>query len=154
MAADVMVMEKGTAVQPLCMWTSSIDKLFYIEQQLCAAKVSHIGQSWTEAAKHSKLTWDKMDLQHHLSSTAMLSRQHIEIYKSKLVDARDLSNHQNKMQRRSHWNYWVNGLTNRQTDKSSHRSNYCWGGDLICELRIQNRLHSLLVNSGVFHTPM
>ena len=59
----------------------STDELFYIEQRLCAAKVWHVGQSWAEATKHSKFTQDKTDLQHHLSSPAMLSRQHLEIYK-------------------------------------------------------------------------
>ena len=57
---------------------------------------------WTklyEAAEISKFTRDKMDLQHHLSSPAMLSRQHLEIYKDKLADARGLSNHRNRMQR-------------------------------------------------------
>ena len=40
-----------------------------------------------------------MDLQHCLSSPAVLSRQHLEIYKDKLADARGLSNHRNKIQR-------------------------------------------------------
>ena len=74
-------------------------KLFYIEQQLCAAKVWHVGQSRTEATEYSKLTRDKMDLQHRPSSATVLSRQYLEIYQHKLVDARGLSNHKNKMQR-------------------------------------------------------
>ena len=74
-------------------------KLFYIEQRLCAAKVWHVGQSLTEATERSKLTRDKMDLQHRPSSAAVLNRQHLEINQHKLVDARGLSNHKNKMQR-------------------------------------------------------
>ena len=66
---------------------------------MCAAKIWHDGQSWTEATEQLELTRDKMDLQHRLSSTAMLSRQHVEIYKDKLVDTRGPSNHRNKMQR-------------------------------------------------------
>ena len=41
----------------------------------------------------------KMDLRHHLSNPAMLSRQHLEIYEDKLTDARGLNNHRNKIQR-------------------------------------------------------
>ena len=37
--------KEGTALQPLCLWTSSIDELFYIEQRLYTAKVWHVGQS-------------------------------------------------------------------------------------------------------------
>ena len=73
-------------------------ELFYIEQRLSTAKVWHIGQSWTEATEHSKFTRDKMDLQNRLSSATMLSTQHLEVYKDKLVDARGLSNHRNKFQ--------------------------------------------------------
>ena len=91
MAAIIMVMEKGIALQPLHLWTSSTEELFYTEQQLCAVTVWHVGQSWTEATEHSKFIQDKMDLQHHLSSPAVLSRQHLEIYKGKLVDPRDLN---------------------------------------------------------------
>ena len=70
-------------------WTFSVDEVFYIEQRLCAAKVWHIEQSWTEATEHSKLMRrDKMDLQHHPLSLVVLSKQHLEIYKDKLVDAR------------------------------------------------------------------
>ena len=48
-----------------------------------------LGQSWTEATEHSKLMRrDKMDLQYHPLSLVMLSKQHLEIYKDKLVDAR------------------------------------------------------------------
>ena len=39
-----------------------------------------------------------MDLQHCLSSPAVLSRQQLEIYKDKFADARGLSNHRNKIQ--------------------------------------------------------
>ena len=52
MAAVVMVME-GTALELLLLWTSRTDKLFYIEQRLCM--------------------WSKMDLQHRLSSAAVVS---------------------------------------------------------------------------------
>ena len=90
--------KEGTTIEPLCLWTSSIDEVFYIEQRLCAAKVWHAGQSWTEATEHFKFTRDKMDLQYRLSSPAMLSRRHLEIYKDKLVDTRGLSNHRNKFQ--------------------------------------------------------
>ena len=62
------------SVGPLCLWISSTAELFYIEQRLCAAKIWHVGQSWTEATEHSKFTRDKMDLQHRLSSPAVLSR--------------------------------------------------------------------------------
>ena len=46
MAADV---ERGTGLEPLHLWISSIDELFYIEHWLYIAKVWHIEQSWTEA---------------------------------------------------------------------------------------------------------
>ena len=39
-----------------------------------------------------------MELQHRLSSDAMVSGQHLEINKDKLADARCLSNHRNKFQ--------------------------------------------------------
>ena len=90
--------KEGTALEPLCLWTSSIDELFYIEQRLHTAKVWHVGQSWCEATEHFKFTRDKMDLQHCLSSPAMLSRQQLEIYKDKLADGRGLSNHRSKFQ--------------------------------------------------------
>ena len=70
----------------MCLWTSSTDKLFYIEQRLDTAKVWHIGQSWVETTEHPKFTQDQMDLQHHLSSPAVLSRQHLETYKDKFTD--------------------------------------------------------------------
>ena len=53
----------------------------------------------TEATKHSKFTEDKMDLQYHLSSPAVLSRQNLKIYEDKLVDTKGLSNCINKIQR-------------------------------------------------------
>ena len=90
--------KEATALELLCLWTSSIVGVFYIEQQLCAAKVGHIGQSWTEATEHFKFMRDKMDLWHRLSSTAVVSRQQIEIYKDKLADASGLRNHRNKTQ--------------------------------------------------------
>ena len=37
--------KEDTALQPLRLWTSSIDELFYIEQQLYTAKIWHVGQS-------------------------------------------------------------------------------------------------------------
>ena len=37
--------KEGNALEPLHLWTSSIDELFYIEQRLCTAKVWHVGQS-------------------------------------------------------------------------------------------------------------
>ena len=49
----------GTALEPLRLWTSSIDELFYIEQRLYTAKVWHVGQSWTEATEHFKFMQDK-----------------------------------------------------------------------------------------------
>ena len=90
--------KEGSALEPLHLWTSSTDELFYIEQQSCAAKIWHVGQSWVEATEHSKYTQDKMDLQHRLHSPAMLSRQQLEIYKDKLADDRGLSNHRNNIQ--------------------------------------------------------
>ena len=84
--------KEGTALEPWCLWTSSTDKLLYIEQQLCTAKVWHVGQSCAEASEHSKFMWVKMELQYCLSSNAMLSRHHLEIYRDKLVDARGFSN--------------------------------------------------------------
>ena len=42
MAADVIHGKECTALEPLRLWTSSTDKLFYIEQRLCAAKVWHV----------------------------------------------------------------------------------------------------------------
>ena len=44
---------EGTALEPLSLWTSSIYELFFIEQRLSAAKVWHVGQSWTEATELS-----------------------------------------------------------------------------------------------------
>ena len=41
--------KEGTALEPLGLWTSSIYELFFIELRLSAAKVWHVGQSWTEA---------------------------------------------------------------------------------------------------------
>ena len=35
---------EGTALEPLRLWTSSIDELFYIEQRLSPAKVWRVGQ--------------------------------------------------------------------------------------------------------------
>ena len=66
--------KEGTALELLRLWTSSIDEVFYIEQRLCAAKVGHGGQSWTEATEDYKFTRDKTDLQHRFSSDAVLSR--------------------------------------------------------------------------------
>ena len=45
--------KEGTALEPLRLYTSNIDELFYIEQRLCTAKVWHVGQSWGEATGHS-----------------------------------------------------------------------------------------------------
>ena len=90
--------KKGTALESLCLWTSSIDELFYIEQRFYTANVWHVGQRWAEATEHSKFMQDKIDLHHRLHSPAVLSRQHSEIYKDKLADARGLSNHRNKFQ--------------------------------------------------------
>ena len=90
--------KEGTALEPLRLWTSSIDELFYIEQRLYKAKVWHVGQSWGEATEHFKFMRDKMDLQHRPSSPAVLSRQQLEICKDKLADARGLSNHRSKFQ--------------------------------------------------------
>ena len=58
--------KEGTALEPLSLWTSSIYELFFIEQRLSAAKVWHVGQSWTEATELSKFTRGKMDLQQRL----------------------------------------------------------------------------------------
>ena len=93
-------MEKNALLrlEPLRLWTSSTDKLFYIEQRLCAAKVWHVLQSWAEATEHSNFTRDEMDLQHRLSSPAVLSREYLEICKDKLADARGFSNHRKKIQ--------------------------------------------------------
>ena len=111
--------KEGTALEPLRLWTSSIDELFYIEQRLYTAKVWHVGQSWGEATEHFKFTWDKMELQHHLSSPAVLSRQRLEIYEDKLADARGLSNHRNKIQRWAGWDDWVSCMTDRRTDRQT-----------------------------------
>ena len=43
--ASVGYGKEGTALEPLRLWTSSIDELFYIEQRLYTAKVWHVGQS-------------------------------------------------------------------------------------------------------------
>ena len=40
-----------------------------------------------------------MDLQHSLSSTAIFSIQHLEIYEGNIVDTKGVGNHGNKMQR-------------------------------------------------------
>ena len=68
--------KEGTALELLRLWTSSIDEVFYIEQRSCAAKVWHVGQSWTEATDDYKFTQDKIDLQHRPSSDGVLSGQH------------------------------------------------------------------------------
>ena len=85
--------KEGTATELLYLWTSSIDELFFIELRLSTAKVWHIEQSWTEATELSNFTRGKMDLQQHLSSAVVSSREHLEFYKDKLVDARGLSHH-------------------------------------------------------------
>ena len=90
--------KEATALEPLRLWTSSIDELFFIEQRLCAAKVWHVGQSWVETTVLYKFTRGKMDLQHRLSFAVVSSKGHLEIYKDKLVDARGLSHHRNKLQ--------------------------------------------------------
>ena len=115
---------EGTALQLLHLQTSSIDELFYNEQRLCAAKVWCIRQSWAEATANSKFTQDKMDLQHHLYSPIVLSRQHLEIYKDKLADARGLSNHRNKIQRWASWDDWVSCMMDRQTDGQMDRHHF------------------------------
>ena len=46
----------GIALEPLHLWTSSTDELFYIEQRLCGANVWHVAKSWAEATEHSKFT--------------------------------------------------------------------------------------------------
>ena len=116
--------KEGTAIELLHLWTFSIDELLYIELRLYRSKVWHVGQSWTEATEYSKSMQDKMDLQHCLSNSAMLSKQHLEIYKNKLVDARGLSNHKKKMQRWACWDDWVNCVMNRQTDR--------WTDTILC----------------------
>ena len=72
--------KEGTALQPLRLRTSNIDELFFIELRLSAAKVWHVGQSWTKATELSNFTRGKMDLQLRLSSTVVSSREHLEIY--------------------------------------------------------------------------
>ena len=72
--------------------------VLFIEMQLSAAKVQHDGQNWTEVTEVSKFTRDKMDLQHCLSFAVASSREHLEIYIDKLVDAIGLSHHRNEMQ--------------------------------------------------------
>ena len=76
------------------LWTSSIDEVFFIELQLSAAKIWHVGQSWTKATELPNFMRGKMDVQQHLVS----SREHLEIYKDKPVDARGISHHRNKTQ--------------------------------------------------------
>ena len=110
---------EGTAIEPLHLWTSSIGELFYIEQRLSTAKVWHVGQSWTEATYDSKFTRYKIDLHHRLCSPAVLSRQHLEIYNGKVVDARCLSYHRNKIQSWACWDDWVSCVTDRQTDRQT-----------------------------------
>ena len=109
--------KEGTVLEPLCLWTSSIDELFFIELRLFVAIVWYIAQSWVETTVLYKLTQGKIDPQQRLSSAVVSSREHLEIYKDKLVDARDLSHHRNKMQSWAHWDDWVNGVTVRQTDR-------------------------------------
>ena len=95
--------KEATALEPLRLWTSSIGRLFFIEQRLSAAKVWQVGQSWAETTVLYKFTWGKMDPQQRLSSAVVSSREHLEFYKDKLVDARGLSHHWNKMQSWVHW---------------------------------------------------
>ena len=73
-------------------------ELFFIEQRLSAAKVWQVGQSWVETTVLYKFTRGKMDLQHHLSFAVVSTTGHLEIHKDKLVDARGLSHHRNKLQ--------------------------------------------------------
>ena len=80
------------------LWTSSVDELFFIELQLSAAKVWHVEKSWIKATGLSKLTQHKMDLPHRISFAVASSKEHLEIYKDILVDARGLSHHRNKTQ--------------------------------------------------------
>ena len=54
--------KEGTALEPLSLCISSTYELFFIEQRLSAAKVWHVGQSWTEATELSKFTRGKIDL--------------------------------------------------------------------------------------------
>ena len=112
--------KEGTTLEPLSLWTSSVYELFFIELRSCAAKVWHIGQSWAEATVLYKLTQGKIDPQQHLSSTVVPSTEHLEIYKDKLVDARSLSHHWNKMQSWAHWDDWINGMMVRQTDRRTN----------------------------------
>ena len=111
--------KEGTVLESLCLLTSSVDELFYIEQWLYTAKVWHVGQSWAEATEHSKFMQDKIDPQHHLYSPAVLSRQHLEIYTDKLADPRGLRNHRNNFQSWLRWDDWVNCVTVRQTDRQT-----------------------------------
>ena len=90
--------KEGIVLEPLRLWTSSIEGIFFIELRLFAAKVWHVGQSWTEVTELSKLTQGIMDLQQHLSFAVVSSKEHLENYEDKLVDARGISHHRNKMQ--------------------------------------------------------
>ena len=108
--------KEATALEPLRLWTSSISELFFIEQRLSAAKVWQVGQSWAETTVLYKFTRGKMDLQHRLSFTVVSSREHLEIYKDKLIDARGLSHHRDKLQSWTHWDDWVNGMMDGRTD--------------------------------------
>ena len=53
MAADIMIMKEVLFYNHCACRLPSINEIF--EQQLCSAKVWHVGQSWTEATEHSKL---------------------------------------------------------------------------------------------------
>ena len=104
--------KEGTALEPLRLWTSTIDELFYIEQWLSPAKVWHVGQSWTEVTDDSKFMQEKWT--YSIVFIALLSRQHLETYKNKLVDVSGL-NPRNKVQRWAGWDDWASCVTDRQT---------------------------------------
>ena len=58
--------KEGTARGPLCLWTSRIDELFFVELRMFVASVWRIEQTWTEVAVISNFTRGKMDLQQRL----------------------------------------------------------------------------------------
>ena len=114
MAVDVMVMEKKALLQDCCACRLPVQVNYSSLNYECLQLVWDVEQSWTEATELSNFTRGKIDLQQCLSSAVMLSTEHLEIYKDKLVDARGLSHHRNKTQSQA-LSKRHDGQTDRQT---------------------------------------
>ena len=61
-------------------------------------KYGMLGKAGLELQSILNFTQDKIDLEYCLSSHVVVSRQHLEIYEDKFVDARGISDRRNEMQ--------------------------------------------------------